>query len=95
LVREGMKPPVEVFKAAFTGLMAIDFSNRLAEINKPVLVLWGDKDSFCDQPGQEIFSKNLKQGKQIIYPGFGHAIHWEDPQRVVNDLTTFVETTGK
>lgn len=95
LVTEGMKPPVAVFQAAFKGLMEVDFTTRLSEIRKPVFVLWGDKDSFCHQPGQEPFRKNLKQGKYIVYPGFGHAIHWEDPQRVVNDLVKFIEGIGK
>ncbi|HEX5669350.1 MAG TPA: alpha/beta hydrolase [Chitinophagaceae bacterium] len=95
LVKEGMKPTVEVFQAAFTGLMKTDLSSRLAEISKPVLVLWGDKDSFCDKPGQDQFEKGLRNGKLIVYQGHGHALHWEDPERVVKDIAKFSETMAK
>lgn len=92
LVDEGMRPRMDVFQASLTGLMKTDFSSRLSKIDKPVLVLWGDKDSFCDKPGQDQFQKGLRKGKLIVYEGHGHALHWEDPERVVNDLVKFHET---
>lgn len=91
LVDEGMRPTMDVFQAAFSGLMKTDFTSRLAEIDKPVLVLWGDKDSFCDRTGQDQFERSLRKGKLIVYEGHGHALHWEDPERVVKDLVRFSE----
>jgi pimeloyl-ACP methyl ester carboxylesterase len=28
----------------------------------------------------------------LFYPGGGHAAHWEDPDRVTADLTSFLDT---
>jgi pimeloyl-ACP methyl ester carboxylesterase len=27
----------------------------------------------------------------VVYPGAGHGLHWEEPERFAADLTTFAE----
>ena len=90
LVSEGMKVPVWVFKAAMTGLMSVDYSAHLKTINIPILILWGTKDNFCFQDDQEQLVKEIRDVKLLAYEGTGHALHWEEPARFVNDLVGFV-----
>ncbi len=57
LVAEGMKVPVNIFKAVCTGLIGADFRNELKQIKAPALIFWGEKDSllFHGRPGNNGF----------------------------------------
>lgn len=90
LVAEGLKVPSRVFKAAFKGLMEVDFTGELKKINCPVLIFWGDRDAFCFRSGQDILLKNIRNSEILIYEGTGHALHWEEPGRFANDLLAFI-----
>jgi len=72
-------------------LLKVDFTRDLSRINAPVLIMWGDKDAFCLRKDQEIFVKNLKNEKLLVYEGTGHALHWEEPEKFVADLVNFVK----
>lgn len=93
LVTEGMKVPVSVFKEALRGLMEIDYTHDLKYIESPVLILWGRKDSFFTVDNQEQLVKEIKHSKFLFYENTGHALHWEEPARFVNDLVDFLTQT--
>src|SRR5688500_7929990 len=90
LVAEGLKVPSRVFKAAFKGLMEVDFATELKKVDCPVLIFWGDKDRFCFRSNQNILSKNIRNSEILVYEGTGHALHWEEPARFANDLLSFI-----
>ncbi len=90
VVKEGMKVPGPIFGAAFTGLMEVDYTSSLKNINIPVLVLFGDKDAFIKVSDQELFTQHIPNASLIVYTGTGHALHWEKPQRFVDDLSVFI-----
>lgn len=90
LVAEGMKVPVRVFKEVFTGLMNTDYTHQLKNIKAPVLIMWGTKDNFCTQDAQEQLVKEIRDVRLFVYERTGHALHWEEPARFVNDLVGFV-----
>lgn len=92
LVEEGLKVPSGVFKEALTGLMDIDFTDQLKNITAPVLIFWGDKDSFCQKKDQDQLIKNIPHAKFLEYKNTGHALHWEEPVRFANDLVAFVNS---
>jgi non-heme chloroperoxidase len=91
LVVEGTKVPAWVFQAAMKGIMEIDFVPQLANIKAPVLVMWGDKDAFCTRDGQDMFVNKIANSRLVVYEGTGHALHWEEPERFVKDLTAFIK----
>ena len=95
LVDESMKMPVTAFKAAFKGLIDVDYVAELKTIKAPVLILWGDADAFFKADGQELLKKNISHAKYITYKGTGHAIHWEEPVRFTADITSFVNSIRK
>lgn len=93
LVAEGMKIPAAIFKAAFTGIMDIDFRNDLKQIKTPALILWGEKDNFFSLADQEILAAGIEDAKLLVYEGTGHALHWEKPARFTDDLLHFIKTS--
>jgi non-heme chloroperoxidase len=92
LVGESMKLSARVWKAVANGFMNVDYSRDLAKINKPALVLWGDKDAICSGEDQDILVKGIKNSKLLIYSETGHALHWEEPARFADDIINFIST---
>jgi non-heme chloroperoxidase len=89
-VQESLKVPARVWRAAFGALMQADFSGELGKIQAPTLIVWGDQDAlFLRRSEQEILAANIPNSKLVVYPGAGHALHWEDPRRVAADLVNF------
>ena len=91
LVDEGIKVPASVFKAAFKGMIQVDFTEQLKRINAPALIFWGNKDAFCTFKGQEILVNNIKNSKLVVYGNTGHALHWEEPKKFAEDLLNFID----
>jgi len=91
LIDESMKLPLHVWKGVAAGLVSVDFTKELRAIDAPVLIFWGSKDMICLRTDQENFEKNLRNEKLIVYEGAGHALHWEEPERFVTDLVSFVK----
>lgn len=91
LVDEGIKVPSSVFKAALEGLMQVDFTEQLKQINAPAVIFWGNRDAFCTFKGQEILVNNIKNSRLIIYGNTGHALHWEEPKKFSEDLLNFID----
>ncbi len=90
LVAEGLKVSVRVFQAALTGLMDADYTKELNNIKVPVLIMWGSQDGFISKTNQQILVKEIRDARLLVYEGTGHALHWEEPARFVNDLVGFV-----
>jgi len=92
VVRESLKLPARVWKAVLLeGLLEADFSEELGKIKAPTLVVWGDRDSLT-RGGQEALTAAIAGSRLLVYPGAGHALHWEEPDRFAADLVAFTET---
>ena len=93
LVAEGLKVPAAVFKSGFAGLMQADFRDELEKIKVPVVIFWGDRDSMCSLEDEQQLLRGLPHAKFMIYENTGHALHWEEPTRFANDLSSFINST--
>jgi non-heme chloroperoxidase len=91
VVRESLKVPARVWRAALAALMEADFSSELGRIKAPTLILWGDRETYFLRPDQEALVAAIPGARLVVYPGAGHALHWEEPERFAADLTGFVE----
>ena len=91
IVSETLKLPVRVWHATFQGFLSTpDFSNELRAVSVPTLLIWGDRDTYTGRAAQDRLLEVLPDARLIVYEGNGHALHWEDPDRFVNDLVSFV-----
>lgn len=92
-VQEGLKVPALVWKAAFESRWRLegDYSGDLGRITAPTLIVWGDQDARYSRGEQVALASAITGSRLLVYPGAGHFLHWEEPQRFASDLVTFVE----
>jgi pimeloyl-ACP methyl ester carboxylesterase len=94
VVHESLKLPARVWKAVLLeGLLEADFSGELAKIQAPALIFWGDQDTLTGG-GQEALTAAIAGSRLVVYPGAGHGLHWEEPERFAADLTAFIKNCG-
>jgi len=94
MVRESRKVPARVWRAAFDGLLEDRFCAAIPTIAAPVLLVWGSADCYARRADQDLLRSALPQAQLLVYEQVGHAVHWEQPLRVANDLADFVATLG-
>jgi pimeloyl-ACP methyl ester carboxylesterase len=89
VVRESLKVPARVWRAAFEGFFEDDFAAELGKIATPTLILWGDRDVLSPRVDQDALLAAIEGSRLKIYQGAGHALHWEEPERFAADLVSF------
>ncbi len=95
VVQESLKVPARVWRAAVDGLMKDESSGELDRIKAPTLIVWGDRDETCPRSEQEALRATITDSRLVVYPGAGHGVHWEEPERLAADLVSFVQTAVK
>jgi pimeloyl-ACP methyl ester carboxylesterase len=95
LVTESMKLQAFVWKRAWEGFMQFDFRKELTNVNKPALIIWGDKDPYCPLSDQQLVVSALKGSRLVVYNDGGHSLHWEEPERFAADVAKFIESNIK
>ncbi len=91
VVRESLKVPARVWRAAFAGLFEDDFAAELEKIAVPTLILWGDRDALARRADQDALLSSIAGSRLVVYHGAGHALHWEQPERFAADLASFIK----
>jgi pimeloyl-ACP methyl ester carboxylesterase len=88
-VRESLKLPARVWRAAFDGLLEDDFTQELERVHAPTLCVWGEHDGFARHRDQERILAAIEGARLNVHRGAGHALHWEDPARVAGEIAEF------
>jgi pimeloyl-ACP methyl ester carboxylesterase len=90
-VEESLQVPLRVWRETFRGFVEThDFSAQLSRVQAPTLIVWGDCDAYSQAAEQEALRAAIPGARLIVHGGAGHAMHWEDPARVANDLVSFL-----
>jgi pimeloyl-ACP methyl ester carboxylesterase len=90
-VEESLQVPARVWRETFRAFLETpDFSAELARVQAPALIAWGDRDSYASGADQEALCASIPRARLLVYGGGGHAIHWEDPASVAQDLVAFL-----
>jgi pimeloyl-ACP methyl ester carboxylesterase len=87
---ETLKLPARVWRAVFAGMLAERLSADLGNATTPALLIFGSLDAFCTRSDQDTILASYPAAELYVYEGHGHAMHWEDPERVATDLAAFV-----
>ncbi len=90
VVGESMKVPVRVWQAAAAGFVADDRWAEPERLTMPILILWGDEDTYFTLDDQNALRAALPHATFTVYPGTGHALQWEQPERFAADIETFM-----
>ena len=94
LVSESLKVPARVWRDYVEGVvLTVDDTARLGEIDAPTLILWGEQDAFLEREEQDRRAAAMPDATFKVYPETGHAVHWERPEWVVQDLEAFIKNT--
>jgi non-heme chloroperoxidase len=70
-----------------------DNSDELGKIKAPTLLIWGELDAYFPRGDQEKLLEKINNSELIVYPEVGHAPHWEEPQKVADDIVNFIENS--
>lgn len=90
VVAESLKLPARIWREALAGQMQEDVAPELGRIAAPALVIWGDRDALLpERREQEMLAASIRDARLAVYPGAGHAVHWEEPALVAADIAAF------
>ncbi len=66
---------------------------HLVTMDIPVIILWGEEDSWIPVETTELFKETLELQDEdiIIYPELGHVPMEEDPERTILDVLAFLD----
>ena len=78
-IRTGVNPPG--FGDALIGLAGYDIHDRLAEVNDPVLIIWGRQDMIVPSADALAYSEMLQNSRLEIFNYCGHIPMAERPVR--------------
>lgn len=60
------------------------------KIEAPTLILWGDADPALDPRLLDDLPERIEQVAVHHIEGAGHFVQWDEPERVVNEVVTFL-----
>ena len=67
---------------------------RLADLDVPVLLIWGANDEFAPIAGAHRFERELPSTELVAIDGAGHFVWDEQPERCAAALTDFLGRLG-
>ena len=63
---------------------------RLADLEVPVLLVWGENDEFAPLAGAHRFERELPDAELVVVEGTGHFVWEEAPERCARAVTSFL-----
>ena len=95
VIDDVQKLPARAWKEIINTLSVSDYTGEFKNIQKPALLLWGDKDQMALLSDQEMLNSQITDSRLKIYKDRGHSLQWEEPLEVAKDIIDFVETLRK
>lgn len=90
IIAESAKAPAHVWRGAIGELLRIDHFNDLSRIKAPTIIFWGDRDGMSNLRDQHAVAA-ATGGELRLYPGAGHSLQWEEPERFARDLVKVID----
>jgi pimeloyl-ACP methyl ester carboxylesterase len=69
-----------------------NLKNRITQINRPTLILWGEADDVLGTDDAIKFEQAIANSQLIWVRQAGHAPHFDQPQCVATHLLTFAQS---
>ncbi len=89
-VQDGLAMPASVWKTSLRGFCEAVPPTETGNITVPTLMLWGAHDHLVPRQHQETLVGRIEGARVQIYEGTGHLVLWECPERVAEDLRSFL-----
>jgi len=87
MVGESCKLPACAWRGMLDGLL--ETPPATDTVHAPALVIWGDQDSVCPRSEQDALLAAMPSAELRVHPGAGHAVHWERPAEVAQEVAEF------
>lgn len=84
-----------IFSDIRDSTMASAFSERITEIQAPVLIVWGQEDRITDPRNADIFVQQIPDARKVILEGVGHAPMIEVPEESARLFRQFLAESVK
>jgi 3-oxoadipate enol-lactonase len=94
LIKEACKPPIYASKAICRGFCRLDFTDRLAAVQVPALIICGDDDKPLPfETASKVLSEHIPNARTTVIKDAGHFPHMEKPEIVNEVLWKWLEET--
>jgi pimeloyl-[acyl-carrier protein] methyl ester esterase len=90
----GRLPEPSVARAGLSVLASADLREMLPEIDRPVLLIHGDKDEICPPEAARYLAKRLPKARLLEFAGAGHALPLSRPVEFNAHIREFLQETG-
>lgn len=82
------------FGGALRACLEYDFRDRLPEIGRPTLIVWGDKDVIIPARDANEFERQIPDSRKFLMHDTGHIPMAERPQTFNDVMMDFLAETG-
>ncbi len=82
--------PLSAWLSQAAAGMTFDAWDRLPEVRMPTLVLHGTADVVVDPANAELLAARIPGAQLELFPGCGHLLFWEEPERFVEVVERFL-----
>ncbi|MGH7215420.1 MAG: alpha/beta fold hydrolase, partial [Tepidisphaeraceae bacterium] len=90
-VDDGMRMPAHVWKQALAGFSDAPVPTETGTITAPTLIIWGERDSLLPRGDATRLAAAIPGSRLVTYESTGHMVLWEQPERIANDITAFID----
>ena len=89
-IHESLKAPAHVWQLGLAGVLDFRSDSLLGRLSMPTLIVWGDHDGIGVRSEQERLREGIGRSTLRVFEDTGHALHWERPERFVDELLAFL-----
>ena len=82
------------FESALRACLEYDFRDRLPEIRRPTLIVWGEKDSIIPVRDAQEFERLIPDSRKVVMKDTGHIPMAERPGAFNNVMMEFLSERG-
>lgn len=90
-IDDGLRMPAHVWKLALAGFSEATVPTETGTISTPTLIIWGERDNLLPRGEATKLAAAIPRSRLVVYESTGHMVLWEQPERISNDISAFVD----
>ncbi len=91
LVEDALTIPAAVWGLSLDGLCRSAAPTDVGPIRAPTLVVSGARDALVSRDESRRLAEAISGSRWVEYPDTGHAVLWEQPERLARDVVAFAD----
>lgn len=78
-----------VMKSTFVNVIDEDLTNLLPKIKIPILLIWGEKDSYTPLWMGNLMQQKMQNADLLVIPDGKHGLHLQNPDLIIENIYQF------